>query len=111
MLLVVLLKHVFLLEVSEQHHDLIQHTLNVIVCHSLQALAQLVVHEQANELWAALTQVDEGLKAMVQDILKGLVIVERGGDDPALKKDLRKGVKQLTKTTGAPCRHGSMHRH
>lgn len=83
MLLVVLLKHVLLLEVSKQHHDLVQHALNVIVCHSLQALAQLVIHEQANELWAALTQVDEGLKAMVQDILKGLVIVEGGGNDPA----------------------------
>ena len=84
MLLVVLLKHILLLEVSKQHHDLVQHTLNVIVCHSLQALAQLVVHEKTDELWAAKTQIDEGLKAMVQDILKGLIVVEGGGDDPAL---------------------------
>ena len=83
MLLVVLLKDILLLEVSEQHHDLVQNALNVIVCHPLQALAQLVVHEQADELWAALTQVDEGLKAVVQNILEGLVIVEGCGDDSA----------------------------
>ena len=83
MLLVVLLEDILLLEVSEQHHDLVQNTLNVIVCHSLQALTQLVVHEQADEFWAALAQVDERLKAMVQDILECLVIVEGGGNDPA----------------------------
>lgn len=83
MLLVVLLKDILLLEVSEQHHDLVQYTLYIIVCHALQALAQLVIHEQADELWAALAQVDERLKAMVQDILKCLVIVEGGGNNPA----------------------------
>lgn len=83
MLLIILLKDILLLEVSKQHHDLVQNTLNIIVCHSFQALAQLVIHEQADELWAALTQVDERLKAMVQDILECLVVVERGGNDPA----------------------------
>lgn len=83
MLLIILLKDILLLEVSKQHHDLVQNTFNIIVCHSFQALAQLVIHEQADELWAALTQVDERLKAMVQDILECLVVVERGGNDPA----------------------------
>lgn len=86
MLLVVLLKDILLLEVSKQHHDLIQYTLNVVVCHTLQPLAQLVIHEQTYELRAALTQVDEGLKAVVQDILKGLVVAEGGRNDPAQSK-------------------------
>ena len=83
MLLVVLLKHILLLEVSEEHHDLVQDTLNVIVSHALQALTQLVVHEQADELRAALAEVDERLKAVVQHVLESLVVVEGGGDDPA----------------------------
>ena len=83
MLLVVLLKHIFLLQVSEQHHDLVQDALNIILIHALQAPPQLVIHEKADVFWAALAQVDEGLKAVVQHILEGLVIVEGVGDDPA----------------------------
>jgi len=90
-LLVILLKDVLFLKVSEQHHDLIQDTLNVILWHALQALAQLVIHEQANVFRAPLTQVDEGFKAVVQDILESLVIIERRSNDSA---DRQK--KQLT---------------
>lgn len=76
MLLVVLLKHILLLQVPKQHHDPVQHALHIILIHALQASPQLVIHEEADVLRAALAQVDEGLKAVVQDILEGLVIVE-----------------------------------
>ena len=96
MLLVILLKHILLLKVSEQHHDLVQDALNVVVGHPLQALAQLVIHKQADELWAALTQIDEGLKAMIQHILEGLVIVERHSNDPARVASCQLGCAGMT---------------
>ena len=90
MLLVVLLKDILFLKVSEQHHDLIQDTLDVILRHALQALAQLVIHEQADVFRASLTQVDEGFKAVVQDVLERLVIVEGHSNDSAERKQKRR---------------------
>ena len=61
-LLVVLLKDVLLLEEAEEHHDLVQHRLDIILVHALQPLPQLVIHEQGDELGRPLVQVDEVLK-------------------------------------------------
>ena len=83
MLLVILFEDVLFLKVSEQHHDLVKDSFDVIFAHAFQALAQLIIHEQADVLRTALTQVDERLKAVIQSVLESLVVVERHSNDPA----------------------------
>mmetsp|Transcript_2907 Transcript_2907/g.8203 ORF Transcript_2907/g.8203 Transcript_2907/m.8203 type:complete len:222 (+) Transcript_2907:1092-1757(+) len=64
-LFVILLKHILLLEESEEHHDFIQHNLCIIFSHSLKTSSQLVIHEQGDELRRSQVQVDEVLKCLI----------------------------------------------
>jgi hypothetical protein len=75
-LLVVLLKDVLLLEEAENHHDLVERLLDLVLGGALEAELELVVDEERQILGALVVEVDKVLKGLVDGVLEGLVRVE-----------------------------------